>query len=112
MPISISDLLAEARAYRFSLTLAHQHLSQLPKDLREAVSADARNKVYFTSSPEDAHDLARHVGPVLTAHDTGRQDAVRAASRAAFARPETTTAGRPKLRIPTDPRRAHEEDAL
>ncbi|GGT43853.1 hypothetical protein GCM10010176_104120 [Nonomuraea spiralis] len=144
MPISVSDLLAEARAYRFSLTLAHQHLSQLPRDLREAVSADARNKVYFTASPEDAHDLARHVGPVLTAHDLshlgayqaagrvitgkggpspaftfrtrplpdlipGRQEAVRAASRAAFARPETTAASKPKLRISTDPRRAHEE---
>ncbi|MEV4477038.1 DUF87 domain-containing protein [Nonomuraea sp. NPDC049504] len=147
MPISVSDLLAEARAYRFSLTLAHQHLSQLPKDLREAVSADARNKVYFTASPEDAHDLARHVGPVLTAHDLshlgayqaagrimtgaggpspaftfrtrplpdpipGRQEAVRTASRATFARPETTTASKPKLRLPTDPRRAHEEGAI
>lgn len=144
MPISVSDLLAEARAYRFSLTLAHQHLSQLPKDLREAVSADARNKIYFTSSPEDAHDLARHVGPVLTAHDLshlgayqaagrvitgragpspaftlrtrplpdaipGRQEAVRMASRTAYARPETAAVSKPKLRIPTDPRRAHEE---
>lgn len=144
MPIAVSDLLAEARAYHFSLTIAHQHLSQLPKDLREAVSADARNKIYFTASPEDAHDLARHVGPVLTAHDLshlgayqaagrvmtakggqspaftlrtrplpdpipGRQDAVRAASRAAFSRPETSTSSKPKLRIPTDPRRLHEE---
>ncbi|NRQ30653.1 ATP-binding protein [Nonomuraea sp. NN258] len=144
MPISVSDLLAEARAYRFSLTLAHQHLSQLPRDLREAVSADARNKIYFTSSPEDAHDLARHVGPVLNAHDLshlgayqavgriitgqggpssaftlrtrplpdpipGRQEAVRAASRAAYARPEVRTTSKPKLRIPTDPRRTSEE---
>ncbi|MEV0597565.1 helicase HerA domain-containing protein [Nonomuraea cavernae] len=144
MPIAVSDLLAEARAYHFSLTIAHQHLSQLPKDLREAVSADARNKVYFTASPEDAHDLARHVGPVLTAHDLshlgayqaagrvmtskggqspaftlrtrplpdpipGRQDAVRAASRTAFSRPETSTSSKPKLRIPTDPRRTNEE---
>ncbi|PZG16011.1 type VI secretion protein, partial [Spongiactinospora gelatinilytica] len=81
MPVSISDLLAEARAYRFSLTLAHQHLSQLPKDLREAVSADARNKIYFAASPEDAHDLARHVGPVLTPHDLSHLGAYQAAGR-------------------------------
>ncbi|GAB3275118.1 hypothetical protein GCM10027589_00030 [Actinocorallia lasiicapitis] len=81
MPGSVSDLLAEARAYRFSLTLAHQHLSQLPRDLREAVSADARNKVYFAASPEDAHDLARHVGPILTPHDLAHLGAYQAAGR-------------------------------
>src|SRR5690606_11544512 len=69
LPGSIGDILAEARAYRFSLTLAHQHLSQLPKDLREAVSADARNKIYFAASPEDATDLARHTAPLLSPHD-------------------------------------------
>ena len=81
LPGSISDVLAEARAYRFSLVIAHQHLSQLPKDLREAVSADARNKIYFTTSPEDATDLARHVTPLLTPHDLSHLGAYQAASR-------------------------------
>ncbi|RAY15412.1 type VI secretion protein [Actinomadura craniellae] len=81
LPGSIGDMLAEARAYRFSLVIAHQHLSQLPKDLRDAVSADARNKVYFTVSPEDAADLARHVAPLLTPHDLSHLGAYQAAGR-------------------------------
>ncbi|MFA1550775.1 helicase HerA domain-containing protein [Actinomadura chokoriensis] len=81
LPGSISDILAEARAYRFSLTLAHQHLSQLPKDLREAVSADARNKIYFAASPEDATDLSRHTAPLLAPHDLSHLGAYQAAAR-------------------------------
>ncbi|MEV3923464.1 type IV secretory system conjugative DNA transfer family protein [Actinomadura coerulea] len=81
LPGSISDILAEARAYRFSLTIAHQHLSQLPKDLREAVSADARNKIYFAASPEDATDLARHTTPLLAPHDLSHLGAYQAAAR-------------------------------
>ncbi|WP_232383862.1 helicase HerA domain-containing protein [Actinomadura violacea] len=81
LPGSISDILAEARAYRFSLTIAHQHLSQLPKDLREAVSADARNKIYFATSPEDANDLARHTTPLLAPHDLSHLGAYQAAAR-------------------------------
>ncbi|MEU9018664.1 DUF87 domain-containing protein [Actinomadura sp. NPDC048394] len=81
LPGSISDILAEARAYRFSLTLAHQHLSQLPKDLREAISADARNKIYFAASPEDATDLARHTAPLLSPHDLSHLGAYQAAAR-------------------------------
>ncbi|GAA0597237.1 hypothetical protein GCM10009546_69110 [Actinomadura livida] len=81
LPGSVSDILAEARGYRLSLVLAHQHLSQLPKDLRDAVSADARNKIYFAASPEDASDLARHAGPVLSAHDLAHLGAYQATGR-------------------------------
>ncbi|MFV2216623.1 type IV secretory system conjugative DNA transfer family protein [Actinomadura sp. LOL_016] len=81
LPGSITDILAEARAYRLGLVLAHQHLSQLPKDLREAVSADARNKIYFAASPEDATDLARHTAPLLGAHDLSHLAAYQAAGR-------------------------------
>lgn len=88
LPGSVSDILAEARGYRLSLVLAHQHLSQLPKDLRDAVSADARNKIYFAASPEDANDLARHAGPVLSAHDLAHLGAYQATGR-------LVTAGQP-----------------
>lgn len=81
LPGSISDILAEARAYRVSLVLAHQHLSQLPKDLREAVSADARNKIVFTVSPEDAANLAHHFAPLLTPHDLSHLASFQAAGR-------------------------------
>ncbi|EQD72040.1 hypothetical protein B1B_04105, partial [mine drainage metagenome] len=51
------------------MVLAHQHLGQLPKELRDAVSANARTKVWFSMSPEDAHALSRHVAPEVSEHD-------------------------------------------
>ncbi|GAB3474781.1 type IV secretory system conjugative DNA transfer family protein [Nocardiopsis coralliicola] len=81
LPYGIDDMLAEARAYRAGLVLAHQDLSQLPRDLRESVSANARTKVYFNVSPEDAHILARHVRPNLGAHDLSHLAAHQAAVR-------------------------------
>jgi hypothetical protein len=61
--------LAEARGYRLSLVLAHQHMGQLPKDVRDALGANARTKVVFTCSPEDASALERHFDPDLSAYD-------------------------------------------
>ncbi|HTX62037.1 MAG TPA: hypothetical protein VMD28_00255, partial [Acidimicrobiales bacterium] len=40
LPSSLEDILAEARAYGLGLVLAHQHLTQLPGDLADAVSAN------------------------------------------------------------------------
>ena len=74
-------MLAEARGYRLSMVLAHQHLGQLPKELRETVSANARTKVWFTMSPEDARSLERHVAPNLTEHDLSHLGAYTAAAR-------------------------------
>ncbi|MFD0883749.1 type IV secretory system conjugative DNA transfer family protein [Streptosporangium algeriense] len=81
LPHALSDMLAEARAYRLSLTLAHQHLAQMPRDLRQAISSDARNKIYFALSPEDSHEAERHFTPSLTAHDLVHLDAFQAAAR-------------------------------
>jgi hypothetical protein len=36
---------AAARGYRLSLVLAHQHMGQLPRDVRDALGANARTKV-------------------------------------------------------------------
>ncbi|MCZ7458264.1 helicase HerA domain-containing protein [Streptomyces sp. WMMC940] len=69
LPYPLEDMLAEARGYRLSMLLAHQHLAQLPRDLREGISANARNKVFFNASPEDATALERHTLPTLAAHD-------------------------------------------
>jgi hypothetical protein len=81
LPGSMTDMLAEARGYRLSVVAAHQHLAQLPRELREALSANARNKVFFNCSPEDAHTLERHVGPELSDHDLSHLGAHRAAVR-------------------------------
>ena len=81
LPHDLGQLLAEARAYRVSLTLAHQDLAQLPTDLREGVSANARNKIIFAVSPEDARRLEHHTRPNLAAHDLATLPAYTAAVR-------------------------------
>lgn len=80
LPGHINDVLAEARGYRLSLVLAHQHLDQLPADLREALSADARNKIYFNASPKDANDLKHHTAPLISPHDLTHLGAFQAAA--------------------------------
>lgn len=81
LPRSFDEVLAEARKYRLSLVLAHQHLGQLPRELRDAVSANARNKLYFKMSPEDAKALERHTLPNLTEHDLRNLGAFQLAAR-------------------------------
>jgi len=89
LPRSFEDLLAEARGYRLSLCLAHQHLGQLPKQMAEALSANARTKLVFTCSPEDARTLERHFAPELNAHDLGNLARYQAACRTLAAGQET-----------------------
>jgi hypothetical protein len=81
LPYPLEDMLAEARAYRLALVLAHQNLAQLTPELREGISANTRNKVFFTCSPEDAKSLAPHVAPQLTEHDLAHLDGFQAAVR-------------------------------
>ena len=51
LPYPLEDMLAEARAYRLAVTMAHQNLAQLPPDLRQGISANARCQVIFSVSP-------------------------------------------------------------
>jgi hypothetical protein len=98
LPYSLEEMLAEARHYHLSLVLAHQNLAQLPNDLREGISANARNKIFFTVSPEDAHQLERHTLPHLGAHDLAHLDAFQAAAALvvdAADQPACTLATRP-----------------
>lgn len=81
LPRSFEDLLAEARGYRLSLVLAHQHLGQLNRDMRDALAANARTKVVFACSPEDARSLEAHFAPRLAAHDLAHLPAFTAACR-------------------------------
>jgi len=81
LPRSLEEMLAEARGYHLSLVLAHQHLAQLPRQLREAVSANARSKVYFAASAEDAHTLAPGMEPEVSEHDLANLGRHQAACR-------------------------------
>jgi len=58
-PVELSDLLAQARALGLGLVLANQSLSQLPPATRSAALSNARSKVCFRLSAEDASILAR-----------------------------------------------------
>ncbi|WP_416901316.1 type IV secretory system conjugative DNA transfer family protein [Micromonospora echinospora] len=78
---SLDTMLAEARKYRLAMTLAHQDLAQFPRELLAAVSANARNKVYFSVAPEDARVLARHTLPELDEHDLSHLDVYTAVGR-------------------------------
>ncbi|MFC0530240.1 type IV secretory system conjugative DNA transfer family protein [Phytohabitans kaempferiae] len=75
LPVGVDDALAQARALRLSLVLAHQHLGQLSPKMAAAIDANARNKVFFSLSPRDARDLAHHVAPYFEPEDLTRRDA-------------------------------------
>ncbi|HTZ44878.1 MAG TPA: type IV secretion system DNA-binding domain-containing protein [Jatrophihabitans sp.] len=81
LPYPLEDMLAEARGFRLAMTLAHQHLGQLSRDLHDGIAANARNKIFFTASPDDARQLARHTAPRLSEHDLAHLDAFHAAAR-------------------------------
>ncbi|MEV6608883.1 DUF87 domain-containing protein [Kutzneria sp. NPDC051319] len=81
LPYPIEDMLAEARGFRVAMTLAHQHLGQLPRELREGMSTNARSKVFFNASPEDARELSRHTAPRLSDHDLAHLGVYHAAVR-------------------------------
>ncbi len=59
LPTDLADVLAQARGLGLGLTLAHQHLAQLTPDVRAAVLANARSKVCFRLSAEDATIVAK-----------------------------------------------------
>jgi hypothetical protein len=109
LPYPLEDMLAEARGFRVAITLAHQHLGQLPRELRDGISTNARNKIFFTAGPEDARELARHTTPRLTDHDLAHLGAYHAAARLVLhgeqAEPFTL---RTRPLPPAIPGRAHE----
>jgi hypothetical protein len=59
LPTDLGDVLAQARGLGVGLTLAHQHLGQLPPDIKAAVLANARSRVVFTSGFDDASVLVK-----------------------------------------------------
>ncbi|MGW4115249.1 helicase HerA domain-containing protein [Actinosynnema sp. NPDC004786] len=81
LPYPIEDMLAEARGFRVSMTLAHQHLGQLPRELREGISTNARSKIFFNTGPEDSRELSRHTAPRLSDHDLAHLGVYHAAVR-------------------------------
>jgi hypothetical protein len=69
------EMFAQGRKYGLSLTVAHQNLDQLPRELREVILANTRSKAVFSVSSSDAKTLERLFAPALTAADLQALDA-------------------------------------
>lgn len=67
--VRFAEWLAEARKFGLSLTLAHQHLDQLPKDVQSAVLGNCGTVVTFRVGANDARELAGLFSPLLAPHD-------------------------------------------
>lgn len=90
LPTPLGDALAESRGYHVGWVLAHQHLDQLTPSLAKALDANARNKLFFGVSPDDARHLVAHVGPHLDAGDLTRLAKFQAACRLSVDNRDTT----------------------
>jgi hypothetical protein len=95
-PVPWDEMFAQGRKYGLSLSVAHQNLSQLPKELREVILANARSKAVFALSASDAKVIERLFAPALTATDLQALDPYSVAAQVALddgstARPVTLT---------------------
>src|SRR5439155_23216145 len=72
LPTDMADALAQARGLGIGLVLAHQHLAQLPANLKAAVLTNARSRVCFQLAADDAQVMAKLAGEQLEAKDFQR----------------------------------------
>jgi hypothetical protein len=95
LPTDVADVLAQARGLGLGLTLAHQHLEQLPPALRAGVLANARSRVMFQLTARDAGTFAKELKPHLDASDLqglGAYEVVMTLSAGARIAPPVTAA--------------------
>jgi hypothetical protein len=59
---NMETLLEQARKYNVGLVIAHQHLGQFDRKLRECANANTAIKLVGGLSPDDADDLAKGMG--------------------------------------------------
>ncbi len=66
---SISTILSEARKYKLSLTVAHQFMSQLEEEIRDAVIGNVGTKIAMRVGTSDAEFLEKQFAPEFGAKD-------------------------------------------
>lgn len=59
IPGDLSDALAQSRSLGVAWYMAHQYRQQLTPAMRAAIDTNARNKICFGLSADDAHDMAK-----------------------------------------------------
>lgn len=68
LPTDLADALAQSRSLGVAWHLAHQYRRQLTPEVRAAIDSNARNKIVFGLSSDDARELAQQA-PELEAAD-------------------------------------------
>jgi hypothetical protein len=71
---SIASILSEARKYRLSLNIAHQYITQLEENIKNAVFGNVGSMTVFRVGTEDATFLEPKFKPQFTAHDITKLD--------------------------------------
>ncbi len=67
--LTLATMLSELRKYRLNLILAHQYLSQLETEVRDAVFGNAGTFIAFRVGALDAPIVARELSPTFEADD-------------------------------------------
>ncbi|WP_307132795.1 type IV secretory system conjugative DNA transfer family protein [Streptomyces aurantiacus] len=62
LPISPADMFAQARSRGLGMTVAHQFLGQLSRELQDATQNNARSTVVFQTSADEARSFIRQFG--------------------------------------------------
>ncbi len=71
---SIASILSEARKYRLSLNIAHQYISQLEENIKNAVFGNVGSMAVFRVGTEDATFLEPRFKPQFNAQDITKLD--------------------------------------
>ena len=66
---SFASILAEARKYKLNLIVAHQYVSQLEEEIRDAVFGNVGSFITFRIGVEDAEIVAKELDPVFSETD-------------------------------------------
>lgn len=66
---SFASILAEARKYKLNLIVAHQYITQLEENIRDAVFGNVGSFVTFRVGVEDAEVIAKEFDPVFSETD-------------------------------------------
>uniref|UniRef100_A0A7C4R9X6 DUF87 domain-containing protein n=1 Tax=candidate division CPR3 bacterium TaxID=2268181 RepID=A0A7C4R9X6_UNCC3 len=66
---SFASILSESRKYKLNLIIAHQYISQLTPEIRDAVLGNAGNTIAFRVGPDDPPILKKIFEPVFDEND-------------------------------------------
>jgi energy-coupling factor transporter ATP-binding protein EcfA2 len=70
--LSLANMLSELRKYHVGMVLAHQYLSQLAPEIRDAILGNTGTLISFRVGMADAEILAKEFYPVFSAADLVR----------------------------------------